>query len=175
MSFYVYFADTSSRYYSVQGNISWQSGRIINVLFFPLSFFEWLVIEWERSLWNFRWSKLMDNWLKVKDNFVIFSEDRIPVAQIKETTTGPIVAEFDWSVSNLRHLMQLSHSPHGDTVPGPEFYTGRPGYKVRLSITTGRINPADGMPYLGVWWDHFVLLISNLLPFHSFSSEWVII
>lgn len=80
-----------------------------------------------------------------------FAEDNIPVAQIKETATGPIVAEYDWSVSNVRHLLLLSRSPHGDTVPGPEFYTGRPGYKVRLSLTSGRINPIDGMPYLGVW------------------------
>ncbi|XP_035215024.1 uncharacterized protein LOC118188644, partial [Stegodyphus dumicola] len=83
--------------------------------------------------------------------YFLFPDERVPAAQIKETETGPIVAEYDWSISNVRHLLQLSRSPHGDTIPGPEFYTGRPGYKVRLSLTAGRINPVDNLPYLGVW------------------------
>ncbi|XP_054722774.1 uncharacterized protein LOC129232666 [Uloborus diversus] len=81
----------------------------------------------------------------------LISDELVPVAQVKETSSGSLVAEYDWTVSNVRHLLQLSRSPHGDTVPGPEFYTGKPGYKLRLSLTTGRVNPTDNQPYLGVW------------------------
>ncbi|XP_076367000.1 uncharacterized protein LOC143255362 isoform X2 [Tachypleus tridentatus] len=72
-------------------------------------------------------------------------------AGLKDIGNGTLVAEYDWYIENIFMLLHMSRSPQGHTIIGPQFYTGQPGYNVRLSLTTGRINPADGLPYLGVW------------------------
>ncbi|UYV64137.1 hypothetical protein LAZ67_2006681 [Cordylochernes scorpioides] len=70
-------------------------------------------------------------------------------ANLKEIDNGSLVAEYEWRVPNIGHLLELSS--RGDTIPGPEFYTGRPGYRVRLGLTLGRTRNPDGEPHLGVW------------------------
>lgn len=72
-------------------------------------------------------------------------------SQVKETRNGSYLSQFDWQVQDMYALLQRSSIMHGLNFAGPEFYTGKPGYKVRLGLSFGRINPANGIPYLGVW------------------------
>ncbi|GFU30766.1 uncharacterized protein NPIL_150861 [Nephila pilipes] len=77
------------------------------------------------------------------------ADDNLPLAQVKELPSGPVVAEFDWLVPEI--LLQTSRPPRGHTHYGPVFLTSRPGYKLRLAFTIGHTNPLDGLNYLGLW------------------------
>lgn len=72
-------------------------------------------------------------------------------ARLTEKNNRTLVAEYEWKVKDIHRLLHTSLSTHRDTIKGPEFYTGQPGYKVRLSVSAGKINPVDKLPYLGVW------------------------
>ncbi|XP_015915976.2 uncharacterized protein [Parasteatoda tepidariorum] len=78
-----------------------------------------------------------------------FTNDHSQLAQMKETANGQLVAEHIWVISDARYLIHVS--PEGHSVPGPDFYTSRPGYKLRPMITTRQVNPSNGLTYVGVW------------------------
>ncbi|XP_037279662.2 uncharacterized protein LOC119172610 [Rhipicephalus microplus] len=72
-------------------------------------------------------------------------------SQVKETHNGTYLSQYEWSVRDMYALLQRSSVMHGVNLAGPDFYTGKPGYRVRLGLSFGRINPSNGVPYMGVW------------------------
>ncbi|XP_064469138.1 uncharacterized protein LOC135383719 [Ornithodoros turicata] len=72
-------------------------------------------------------------------------------AQVKEISNHTVISQFEWTVPDAHALIHKSFLTLGHNLGGPEFYTGKPGYKVRLSLSLGRVNPNTGVPYLGVW------------------------
>ncbi|XP_050035243.1 uncharacterized protein [Dermacentor andersoni] len=72
-------------------------------------------------------------------------------SQVKETHNGTYLSQYEWRVRDMYALLQRSSVMHGVNLAGPDFYTGKPGYRVRLGLSFGRINPANGIPYMGVW------------------------
>ncbi|CAL1266666.1 unnamed protein product [Larinioides sclopetarius] len=77
--------------------------------------------------------------------------DNLHLAQIKELPSGVLIAEYDWLIQDVVLLLQAAHSPRGHAYDGPVFLTSRPGYKLRLRLTAGHTNPADGLNYIGLW------------------------
>ncbi|GFY75348.1 uncharacterized protein TNIN_461191, partial [Trichonephila inaurata madagascariensis] len=75
-------------------------------------------------------------------------DDALPLAQIKELPSGPLVAEFDWLIPEI--IIQTSRPPRGHTHHGPVFLTSRPGYKLRLAFTVGHTHSLDGLNYFGL-------------------------
>ncbi|KAL1481931.1 hypothetical protein MTO96_015246 [Rhipicephalus appendiculatus] len=72
-------------------------------------------------------------------------------SQVKETHNGTYLSQYEWRVRDMYALLQRSSVMHGVNLAGPDFYTGKPGYRVRLGLSFGRINPSNGVPYMGVW------------------------
>ncbi|KAH6930320.1 hypothetical protein HPB50_012625 [Hyalomma asiaticum] len=72
-------------------------------------------------------------------------------SQVKETHNGTYLSQYEWRVRDMYALLQRSSVMHGVNLAGPDFYTGKPGYRVRLGLSFGRINPSNGIPYMGVW------------------------
>ncbi|KAM7315772.1 hypothetical protein ISCGN_005555 [Ixodes scapularis] len=90
-------------------------------------------------------------WMWIVLGAVQCSEDAVLYSQVKETRNGSYLSQFEWQVQDMYALLQRSSMMHGLFLAGPEFYTATPGYRVRLGLSFGRVNPANGMPYLGVW------------------------
>ncbi|GFQ84592.1 uncharacterized protein TNCT_182402 [Trichonephila clavata] len=77
------------------------------------------------------------------------ADDTLPLAQVKELPSGPLVAEFDWLIPEI--LLQSTPPSQGHTHHGPVFLTARPGYKLRLAFTVGHTYSLDGLNYFGLW------------------------